>query len=237
MDALKKGVFMKLLTFILFVLLITQFTDAGKLKEYENHSSKYMIILVYDLSISTDHIAVLNKEHITKLIEKIAMNGGGVIYTVKIISNSTVQDPQKTEIPALNLKKLQGNQYQRKNIEAINAKRVNEFNNIKSQLVNSVSNKILFKKTENFSDIDNAFYLTSKLLDNVFYSSYNKKVIIISDLINDLPPRQGMDAMKPVKMNAGILLVRPSRYINPAKLINASQVATYTTISDAIEAF
>lgn len=192
--------------------------------------------IIYDISLSNDQYAILDTNHFRTIYYQIGCNGGGKFYALLIKSTSRRQEVIAYDVPALDTMPLIGNTYQQQNRRKRNQQIRKEFESGVSAFIKPLSEKLLLPKTEKFSDIQNALELARNTMENPMYSNYAKRLVIISDMENDFSPRNGIDAMTPVKFSPDIKIgvVRPSGKTNVSEMLGGSGYTVYTTISDAL---
>lgn len=195
-----------------------------------------VVVWVYDITKSTDTYAILTEAHVEKSYYGMGQDGGGKFYGLHIMSNSSKQEPITGEVPALEQLPMKGNAYQQANRTKMNKQFVAEFETHKDEFITSVSQNLIVPKTHVFSDLKNTLELARKILGNPTYCNYAKKLLIISDMENDIPPKQGIDPMEPVHFSSDVkvFLVRPSDRVNLAGLIPGADHSVYATIDDAV---
>jgi len=197
---------------------------------------KQLLVLVYDISQSVDSYAILSPSSLENIYSSIGSKGGGKFYGVFIKTNSAKQEPITDSVSALELLEMKGNAYQRTNRERRNETLLAKFEAGKEQFMTS-TRKLLVPKKEPFSDVRNALELARQIIEIPDYASWNKHLLIISDLENDLPPVNGLDKMQPVifKGDTHIGIVRPSKEISVSEIMPGVQYTVYSTIDDAIQ--
>lgn len=213
-------------------------TISGQEKQtINNYSDKLFItVLIYDISKSTDTYAMLSSAHIEQVYYGIGQNGGGRFYGLHIKSNSLKQDPVTADIPFLQQLPLKGNAYQQANRERKNKQLAAEFETGKSSFVQTISDKLIKPKNEDFSDIKNALEMARKIMENPMFLTYGKNLVIISDMENDFAPKNGIDKMQPVHLgkDVNVFLVRPSDRVNIQEIIPNANNSVYVNIQDAL---
>lgn len=224
---------------LLIVIACALVTACGNVETNHNATAPkplQVMVKVYDITKSTDAYAILNEAHIEKIYEGMGQNGGGKFYGLHIMSNSSKQEPITGAVPVLEQLPMQGNTYQQANRTRKNKQLAAEFEAQKDVFIKSVVNKLILPKSQDFSDLKNALELARKILENPTYRNYAKKLLILSDMENDLPSRQGIDPMEPVHFasDVQIFLVRPSDRVNLSELLPGADFSVYTTIDDAI---
>lgn len=225
---------MKNSVLLMFTLLFS--TNGHAVVPAISDKLKTLSVFVYDISISTDSYIMLNSSQVESIYSGMGKNGGGKFYGLHIQSNSAKQNPIMAEVKPLNLLPLKGNAYQKANIEKMNKRLAAEFDVGQNAFVTNISNHLIQPKSNEFSDVKNALELAKKIMENPMYVSYAKKLIIVSDMENDLPPKQGIDRMSMVQFpnDVNIFLVRPSDQVNISRILTGN-ISIYTTIEDAIE--
>lgn len=225
---------MKTLVLLMFSLLFS--TNGQAVVPAISEKLNMVSIFVYDISISTDSYIMLNRSQVESIFSGMGENGGGKFYGLHIQTSSAKQNPIMAEVKALNLLPLKGNAYQKANIENVNKRLAAEFDAGRNAFVTNVSNHLIQPKRHEFSDVKNALELAKKIMENPMYATYAKKLVVVSDLENDLPPKQGIDRMSLVQFqnDVNIFLVRPSDKVNISRILTG-KISIYTTIEDAIE--
>lgn len=192
---------------------------------------KTPIVVLYDISTSNDEFALLNGNHLTSIYYAIANNGGGKFYAYLIKTDSRKQEVFEFEIPAIDTLELKGNMYQIKKRKDKNLVKRKQLESHLAEFTAQAKQKLLLPKTAPFTDLENALALAKITLEQPNIASTNVNLVIISDGINDLPPIDGPDKMKPVDFGtANVILVRP---INKEYVIGKSTVTN--SINDCIE--
>ena len=195
-----------------------------------------VVVWVYDITKSTDTYAILTEAHVEKSYYGMGQDGGGKFYGLHIMSNSSKQEPITGEVPALEQLSMKGNAYQQANRTRKNEQLAAEFETHKDEFMTSVSQNLTLPKSHIFSDLKNTLELARKILENPMYNNYTKKLLIISDMENDIPPKQGIDPMEPVHFagDVKVFIVRPSDRVNLSDLIPGADYSVYATIDDAV---
>lgn len=201
-----------------------------------NNIGPNLTVLVYDISVSTDKYAVLEATHLNSLYHNMGFSGGGKVYGILIQTNSQKQDPITQDVPILDTLPLKGNAYQQQNRRNKNKELLAQFENSATAFAKVAGEKMLLPKDEKFSDVQHALELAKNTLENPQYSNYVKQLIIISDMENDFPPKDGIDRMQPVQFRSdvNIAIVRPSGKVNLLESLGGAKYTVYTTIDDAI---
>lgn len=224
---------------LLIVIAATLVSACGKM-ENKNEATVpkplQVVIEVYDITKSTDTYSILSEAHIKKTYYLMGQNGGGKFYGLHIMTNSSKQELLTGEVPVFEQLSMKGNVYQQANLIRKNNQLAAEFEKREDEFISSVSQKLVVPKSHDFSDLKNALELARKVLESPIYSNYTKKLLIISDMENDLPPKHGIDPMEPVHFasDVKVFLVRPSDRVNLAGLISGAEYSFYATIDDAI---
>ncbi len=196
-----------------------------------------LVVVIYDISTSTDEYAMLTGNHLGILHDEIGKNGGGKFYGLHIKTSSTRQDPIFSDIRPLQFMPLKGNAYQQANRERHNKELEVEFDKSKKEFVNMVSGKLILPKDHRYSDIENALPLARGIFENSMYTNYRKRLIIISDMENNHPSKPGrIDAMDPVQFSndVNLAIVRPSDNVNIDEMMTGVTYTTFVSIDDAL---
>lgn len=227
---------MKLHAVLTLIILVGVASCTSKSSEKALPKKKQLFVLVYDISKSNESYAILNKGHIESIYTYMGHNGGGKMYGLHIQSNSDRQEPVNYTISALDTIVVKGNRVQASNIRKKNRKLTESFETGREIFVGNASGALLKEKTEKFSDIQNALLLTRQIVCMPEYASWEKSILIISDMVNDFPPRDGVDRLNPVEfgVQAKIGIVRPSSSINIEEIFPKLTAANFTTIEDGI---
>lgn len=195
-----------------------------------------LVVIVYDLSISVDSYCYIDTGHIGLLYNRLASDGG-VVYAVTILANSSMQQPlQSTELNPCRLKVVKGSAIQRDNIRAINNTLIQEHSTQRTPFVQSLVDLTTWKKEQPFSDVYGAMQIAMQICGNRKYSNYDISVILVSDCLNDIPPRNGIDPFPAMMLpdNVHLAIVRPATQIDVNSLFKG-EVEVFATIHDAIE--
>lgn len=224
---------------LLLVLLAFMLTSCGKNQKQETSPVlviQEILVVVYDVSLSTDAYAMLQPEHFTLIYHDMGYSGGGRYYGLFIKSNSQRQDPFMMDVPVLDTLPIRGNSYQQQNRLNKNREIISQFESGTDAFVKAISEKMLLPKKAEFSDVQNALELANGILSMPEYKTWNKRLLIISDCENDLPPVDGIDKMTPVKFEADvkIAVVRQSGKVNVTEILSGANYTPFTTIPDAI---
>lgn len=231
---------MKILITYLSIILIISITLQGcsesRFAPPTKTSNLKLSVLVYDISISTDSYVMLTNNHIEKIYNSMGQNGGGTFYGLHVQSNSLKQDPVIVNVPALQQIEIKGNAYQQANRDRKNKQLAAEFENGKKEFCKTVSDNLILPKNHSFSDIKNSLEIACKILKNRTFERYEKSLIIISDMENDLPPNHGIDKMSPVYFDSDVkvIIVRPSGKVKIEEMIPGVNYTIYVTIDDAL---
>jgi hypothetical protein len=220
------------------ILLLALFLVACVTKTANEKSVKpqTLFIVIYDISKSVDQYAVLKPSHFESVYPLIGYSGGGKFYGLLIKSDSRKQEPFTYTVSTIDTLPLKGNRIQVGHIRKKNRGLKEAFQSGSQQFVNSASAALILDKKEPFSDVQNALLMAKQILNMPQYSAWVKKVLIISDMENDLPPRDGMDPIKAFDFGIEVRLgiVRPSVRVDLGKTFPNLTTANYTTIDDGI---
>jgi len=222
----------KILTLILALTFIQ--CTAPKKPEQAKSGSPELVILVYDISASNDSFAVLKQDQVAKLIQFYSKKHDVMFYGLKIKANSTGQEVIREEIQAFpDTLELKGTEVQRKNKQKKNSVILETYYSNQEAQIAVICDRLLYPKTESFSDIHGALILASDISLNEKYKDFRKNLILISDCINDMPPRNGPDPMKPVRFDdMKITVVRPSEKVSLTALFGRAPDQVNVSIED-----
>ena len=195
-----------------------------------------LFVLIYDISKSNESYAILNKGHFESIYTYIGQNDGGKMYGLLIQSNSDKQEPVFYSINALDTLKVKGNRVQASNIRKKNRKLSDVFESGREDFVNNATSVMLKEKNDKFSDVQNALSLVKQIVNMPEYASWNKTVLIVSDMVNDFPPRDGIDPLNPIDFGVTVKVgvVRPSGKVKLGEIFPKLTVTNYATIEDGI---
>lgn len=199
-------------------------------------ANKQLFILIYDISKSNENYAILNKAHFEAVYSYMGYNGGGKMYGLLIQSNSDKQEPVYFFINALDTIPVRGNRVQASNIRKKNRKLSEVFESGREGFVSNASSAMLKDKNEKFSDVQNALLLAKQIVNMPEYASWNKSILIVSDMVNDFSPREGFDQINPVDFDIDVKvgIVRPSNKVILGEIFPKLTVTNYVTIEDGI---
>jgi hypothetical protein len=222
-------------TFIV-ILFVGLYSCHSKPAEKVLPKEPQLFVLVYDISKSNESYAILNKEHFEFIYTHMGHNGGGKMYGLHIQTNSDKQEPVSFTINTLDTVQVKGTKVQVSNIRKKNKKLMSGFEAGREVFVNNISTVMLKEKNEKFSDIQNALSLAKQIVSMPGYATWNKNILIISDMINDLPPRDGVDPIIPVDFGTEVKvgIVRPSNRVNLGVIFPKLTPTNYATIEDGI---
>jgi hypothetical protein len=199
-----------------------------------NIKSKTVLVIVRDRSKSIKKYWDLDTTHLIKIYNKLGAESEGKIYGLFIQTNSTFQEPLTAIVPELDTLILQGSTIQRANRMRINVEYVKSFNKARNEFI-TITRKLICSNDEDWSDVENALILSKQIIEMPNFESWNKTLLILSDMENNLGPNEGLDKMNPIifKDDVAIAVIRPSDKINLEKVLPGA--VKYVTIDDAIE--
>ena len=200
--------------------------------------TQQLMVLVYDISMSNDSYALLNKSDLSSVYSYIGANGGGKLYGLHILSNSTKQEPFVTNIRSLDTLELKGNKIQLGKIKKRNDKLNQAFEIGRAQFIQTAATALIKTKSEKFSDIENAMLLAKQIVEMPQYANWERSILLVSDMLNDFPPKNGLDSMKPLKLSEKVKfgVVRASPKVELPNLIPGVTITNYSTIEDGVKA-
>jgi hypothetical protein len=153
-------------TFVKIFFSFTIFFLGQCLVNTVSAQGKIELIIVYDLSKSTDTFIMLNNKHLEQIYTGMGKRGGGKIYGLHVQTNSARQNPMMAEIAPLNLISLKGNPYQQGNIKSKNKALLAQFDLGKESVLAILARQLILPKTHDYSDIRNALELARKISEN-----------------------------------------------------------------------
>ncbi len=218
------------------LLIALTFSCATSPQKETNEEKKNVVVLLYDISASNDEFAVLKPEHLEQLYRQIGIKGGGTFYGFHIKTFSLKQDAFTAEIPKLEIYELKGSTYVIKNRRIRNNKATEDFEENIPDFVHKAANRLIVAKNEGFTDIQNALWLASNTLKQQTYTNYNKHLIMVSDCINDLPPRDGRDPINVIEfpLDVKIIVVGQNPHVDIFEIFPKHNAENFTSIEQAI---
>lgn len=204
--------------------------------ELERKREEGLIIIVNDISKSTDQFLHFSEAHIYDILNGLGDKGGGKVYALLIKSNSNNQEALRVTVPDKNIIKNAGaNRIMKAKIQKRNEEVILDFENEILKSSEMLCENLIRAKSENFTDIDGALQLVNLILDQ--YDKGNARVLILSDMINDLPGGKRID---PITVginnsNAELLFVRPGNMVDLDTLFPSNNIRRFSSIDDAIE--
>lgn len=228
---------MKTITYLLAFILTGIFGCNQQTNVQPINKTKQLFVVIYDISKSNDSYAFLKPENFSNIYTYMGNNGGGKLYGLLVTAKSNSQEPFSATISSLDTLKYKGNRIQIGHIKQNNYLLVNKFESGRSEFIERSAGALLKEKKEQFSDVQNALLLAKQIVNMPEYASWNKKILIISDMENDLPPTEGLDPLVPIEfgVNVTIGIVRPSNRIQISKIFPKLTATNYSTIEDGIK--
>ena len=200
---------------------------------------KKLMVLAYDISKSNDDYAILQKFHIDGIVKSISANGGGVLATLFIQSNSMNQEVEVYIIPIKpELEKVPLNRFTKDSVIARNNRNKENYKKTIKELIENISKTIIQPKDEPYTDLQYALRLVSNLVNNSKYKNYKKQIVLISDLVNDQKGGQiNYDTMPEAFLNkldfkdSKIICVRPNmNIVTPSDFFRKNEVIKFDNI-------
>jgi hypothetical protein len=230
---MKRALIILVTVFQAVIILFVSCTVNGQ--PVKTKKTSKLVVLLYDITRSDGNYAIMNEMNLVSLFNSICHSGGGDFYGYLIKSNSNEQDPVHYKVPAFDTLQLSGNRYQINNQRMMNKKIIEAKQKELSVFISSVSSRLLVRKNEPYTDIYHAMNLALTNLSQEKYSSYLKTLVIVSDLIQDLPGVKEPEFESSYKVPDGvrILVVRPSPGIDLKKVFPSGKVEKYVSIEDA----
>jgi hypothetical protein len=224
-------------TFITALLGLALFfsceTSTNSKKDKRDES---LLIIINDISKSTDEFLIFSESHIKTLLRQLGENGGAKVYGLLIKSNSNKQEPIRAIVPIMNTINGRGsNRIMKAKIQRHNEDVLNSFESEIQTSSRELCNGLLVPKDEDYTDINGALEIVNLILDQSH--AEDKKVLILSDMINDLPGGKDVDPIS-TSINdseAELLFVRPNNDVDLPSLFPSNQIKKFSSIADAIE--
>ena len=88
----------ELLPFILFLFCLANGCNSTEQSAEEESLPKRLMVVAYDISVSTDDFAILKESDLELMYDNVARNGGGTIVFLYIKENSLLQEVREYEI-------------------------------------------------------------------------------------------------------------------------------------------
>jgi hypothetical protein len=230
---LKPYIMTNKIVILLLALTLTQCSAPAKPASVKSGNPE-LVILIYDISASNDSFAVLKQNQVARLVQFYSKKQGVVFYGLKIKANSADQEIIREEIkPFPDTLELKGTDVQRNNKQKKNAALLATYYKNQQAVVAGICIRLLYPKTEPFSDIHSALTLASDISRNEKYSGFSKSLILISDCIHDIPPKDGPDPMKPVRFDdVKLTVVRPAGQVSLPELFGRVPDEVIVSIED-----
>ncbi|SOE23154.1 hypothetical protein SAMN06298216_3544 [Spirosomataceae bacterium TFI 002] len=151
-----------------------------------------LFVIASDASASAKSYA-LNEQNLQQVYEYIAAHGGGRLALIQFKSNSYNQEPMFIEVPSIDTSShVTGSNFDKTRQVARNHQEIAQYQ-AAFQLFKQ--NLVLDKNhSSQFTDIEGGLRLIDNILDGI---SDNQELIIISDFVNDTPPKHGHDPLIP----------------------------------------
>ena len=205
-------------------------TPENETSLYNVHSTPKLVVLVYDITASTNAYTTLSEQNLNDLFNSVAFDGGGTFAAITVKSNSKEQDVLTLCIPQVDTMNLSGNMYQRnertdknKEIKAKAATACQEFLSQTKTLVGQ-------DKCERRSDVYTSLQLAKNETDFKLYAHHAKYVIVVSDLLDNVNSSRSNNGCIDFG-DAEVILVRPSE---KQHIVTANNVEIANSISEAI---
>jgi hypothetical protein len=219
---------------VVLIALVAGCTETAPNNELAQRQ-KQLVVMVYDITGSTDKYSYLTEQDWDFLIKKVSEIGGGYLYGYHIKRNSLQQDPYRVSIETLDTLSYKDNIFLDEDIRVTNRKTIAEFEQKRQVMVDDALERFVKPKNESYSDVENALKLAKVDLDQPNFSEYGKSLIVISDLVEDTPRRKAKST-NAFSIEYGndvkIILVRPSQ--SHIGCIKGQQPIIVNTIADAI---
>lgn len=169
----------------------SKFTVSGSNKPVVGTKANFFVI-ASDASASAKSYG-LNEQNLQQLYEYIATHGGGRLALLQFKSYSYNQEPTIIEVPSIDTTShITGSNFDKTRQNARNQQEITQYQAAFQQFK---QNLVLDKNhSSQFTDIEGGLRLIDNILDGI---SDNQELIIISDFVNDAPPKHGHDPLNP----------------------------------------
>lgn len=143
----------------------------------------FVELVCLDLSKSNTYIDLSPFHLKSHLLNK--SKQGVTLYGISILSNSYRQTPYVSEPLFFDSIPEKGNYVTVPAIEKKNEEQRKQVQNIVTNEVIEFQEQIMSKRDQKFTDINNALVLAEKILTNSAYKHHVKRLVILSDMIQD----------------------------------------------------
>lgn len=232
--SLKKIRTMKKPVLVFIISSLIQSCDSTQPPKQE--SLKTLVTLLHDKSLSYQ-TTIFDSSAIAAIMYRIAETGGVLSYVV-VDDNATRQSVWLTDIPKCDTTATDGNNiYLKVRQQEQNKKEFALFQQQMKQKISALLAETQKHKPSKHTDLQRGLELC-KTCCEPNYKDYRKYIVVMSDMLIDVPnsPRAHL---QPVQLcNASILIVRPSPAMSLDSLQrifpDSKEVIPYTTIQSAI---
>lgn len=215
----------------MLVALMTCALSAQNVNNDVKPMKQKLVVFVYDISQSTESFGTLTEQHLTKIFDHLAFNGGGTFVAIRIQSNSSNQDVVCIDVPRVDTLSLSGNIYQRSKRLGINRKTKESLASVRKEFVQKTKACLMIPKTECKTDLWKALELGMNSLKLSVYSHFEKHLIIVSDLKDNVSKNR--NAVMSFPSDVSVIAVRP----DPQALtrLKGDTIMVSNTIEEAIK--
>lgn len=199
----------------------------------ESTGTATFLILVNDISQSNDYLEI-KPAHVQALIGKYGKQGGVQMTGILIQSNSTRQQTVCTDFIRLDTMEVSGTwliakQTSKKN-EAIKVAYTNQLRTA-SELITA---KILLPRDHQYSDVKGALRLAKIAAEHPDYQNANIRVVILSDLLHDVPGQKPHLEPMVFPPNVEIILIGNAPGIDCQKIFPKNKVMQMTNFQSLL---
>lgn len=179
-------------------------------------------LLINDISKSDEYL-VLPDHFVKDLITKNASRGI-CLAGLFIQSNSTRQIPLQSELIKIDTLEVEGNYLER-------GKAINSNHQLKEHhaqaldlITEGLNDFVLHAKEEQWTDVDGGLWLAKILLNQVQFERYEKNVLVLSDLLQDLPLRNNHIKSIDFPLGTKVFLMGVNPGVNYKKIFPNNEV-------------
>jgi hypothetical protein len=191
-----------------------------------------LTILVNDISESAEHVHI-SIASLRQLLHFDAVNGGTQLATLLINGIGDKQMPWISSLHQADTTVLSRtmNIYRRTKIAQKNRGCMILLDSVLNTWADTLKTKVLLPKTDGYSDANGTFYLLTHLAQAYQAKNYRLRVLIFSDLIQDMPNNT---LLRPIKLppNAEIFLIGASPKVDLQRVFPNNKV-TLIPVFDA----
>lgn len=197
---------------------------------YNVHNTPKLVVMVYDITASTNAYTTLSEQNLNDLFKSVAFDGGGTFAAITVKSNSKEQDVLTLCIPQVDTMNMSGNVYHNNKRAEKNQKIMSQAETACQDFLSQTRSLIAQDKNERRSDVCTSLKLAKNETDFKLYQNHEKYVIIVSDLLDNVSSSHGTNSCVDFG-DAQLILVRPAEN---QKLVTANNINIANSIDEAI---